>query len=121
MWRWFSSKNPDLPSYSLLEATPSRCLPQDLADTENSADYGERRDRIESDLFAQATNESASGFATFRKAGDGLLQFLSPEFDKGCLLVFSNVLRAADYARVQAPKKKFDYFCSSAEIGRAHV
>ena len=116
MWRWRSStKKDDFPSYSLLKAVPCRGLPQKLADRENSAEYREGRDRIESDLFAHACDESMSGFATFLKAGDGLLQLQLPDFSGGCLLVFSTVLRAADYARVQAPEKKFEYFCSSPE------
>jgi hypothetical protein len=115
MLSWFSSKKDDFPSYSLLEATPSRGIPQDLADREDSADYHARRDRVESELFANVTDESAPGFATFLKAGDGLLQLRLPELDAGCLLVFSHALRAADYAKVEAPESKFHYFCSSAE------
>jgi len=114
MWRWLSAGKDELPSYSLLNAVPSRGLPQELADREASADYEQWRDRIEADLFSEATNESAPGFATFLKSGDGLLQILLPESDKGCLLAFSTVLRAADYARTQAPQRKFEFFCSSA-------
>jgi hypothetical protein len=40
-------------------------------------------------------------------------EFLAPEFKGGCLLAFSSALRAADYARVQVPEKKFEYLCSS--------
>jgi hypothetical protein len=115
MLRWFSSKKGDLPSYSLIKAVPCRGLPQDLSDRENSAEHCQRRDTVESDLFAQATDETAEGFATFLKAGDGLLNLHLPELEGGCLLVFSNVLRAADYARVQVPDKEFQFFCSSAE------
>jgi hypothetical protein len=112
MWRWLFAGKDELPYYSLLDAVPSRGLPQELADREASADYEQWRDRIEADLFSEATNESAPGFATFLKSGDGLQIFL-PESDKGCLLVFSTVLRAADY-RTQAPERKFAFFCSSA-------
>jgi len=113
MWRWLFSKKPDFPSYSLLEAEPCRGLPQDLDAQEKSDDFHQRCNRIESELCAQATDESTPGFATFLKEGDGLLQFLSPELKGGCLLAFSSALRAADYARVQVPDKKFSYFCSS--------
>ncbi len=114
MWHWLSAERDKFPSYSLLDAVPSRGLPQELADREASADFEQWRDQIEADLFTEATNESAPGFATFLKSGEGLLQILLPESHKGCLLVFSSVLRAADYARTQAPEGKFEFFCSSA-------
>ena len=59
------------------------------------------------------TDENAPGLVTFLKEEEGPLQFLAPEFKGGCLLPFSSALRAADYARVQVPEKKFGYFCSS--------
>jgi hypothetical protein len=114
MWRWRSSKKHDFPSYSLLEAVPSRCLPPDLVDRGNADPYQASRNRIESGLFAQTTDENSPGFATFLKADEGLLQMLLPELSGGCLLAFSSPMRAADYARVQVPDKKFNYFCSSA-------
>ena len=114
MWSWFTKKD-TFPSYSLLSAVPSRGLPRDLADREKSADYEQWRDRIESELFAEATNENEPGFATFLKSGNGLLQILVPESEKGCLLVFSSASRAADYAGTQSPERNFQFFCSSAE------
>ena len=115
MWNWLSIRKDEFPSYSLLKAVPSRGLPQDLAAREESADHGQWRDRIESELFAQTTNENASGFATFLKFGNGLLQIRMPDSEKGCLLVFSTPMRAADYAGAAAAERKFDLFCSSAE------
>jgi hypothetical protein len=73
------------------------------------------RDKLECELLAQTTDETAPGFATLLKDGNGLLNFRLPEPQGGCLLVFSNPSRAADYARVQVPGKEFQFFCSSAE------
>jgi hypothetical protein len=115
MFGWSSSKKGDLPSYSLIDAVPCRGLPQDLSDRENSAEHCGWRDKIESESFAEIADQTAPGFATFLKAGNGLLNVRLPEVEGGCLLVFSNVLRAADYARVQVPEKEFQFFCSSAE------
>lgn len=113
-FRWLFGKSKEaFPSYWLLEATPSRGLPQDLVDREASAEHEQARDQIEAGLFAQPTDESAPGFATFLKSGEGLLNLRLPQLDGGCLLVFSSPLRAADYARVQAPEENFQYFCSS--------
>jgi len=113
VWHWLASRKSDLPSYALLEDEPSRGLPSDLAAQENSAAHRELSDRIESDLRAHAADENSPGFATFLKEGNGLLQFRAPQLAGGCLLAFSSPFRAADYARVQVPGKKFAFFCSS--------
>lgn len=113
MWRWFSSKRDAVPTYSLLEAKPCRLLPEDLDAQEKSDEYKRRCDRHEAELCAQGTDENTPAFVTFLKEGRALLQFLAPEFKGGCLLAFSSALRAADYARVQVPEKKFEFLCSS--------
>jgi len=115
MWGWLTRKDDEIPSYSLLKTVPSRALPQELAAREASDGFGQWRDRIESELFSESTDQSKAGFATFLKSGDGLLQICLPESEKGCLLVFSTPLRAADYARTAASNRKFNLFCSSAE------
>ena len=113
MLQWFSSKNDGLPTYSLLVEKPCRGLPEGLDAQEKSGEYRQRCDRLEAELFAQVTDENTPVFVTFLKEGQGLLQFLAPDFKGGCLLAFSSPLRAADYASVQVPMKKFEYFCSS--------
>lgn len=114
MFRWLSrTKQQSWPTYSLLRALPSRGLPQDLADREASPDHEQWRDRIESDLAAEARDEDQPNFVTFLKNRNGLLQLRLPQLDGGCLLAFSSPLRAADYASVQAPQQMFEYFCSS--------
>jgi hypothetical protein len=112
--RWFSSKNDGLPTYSLLVVEPCRGLPEGLDAQEKSDEFKQHCRRLEAELFAQTTDESTPGFVTFLKEGQGLLQILAPDFKGGCLLAFSSPLRAADYARVQVPMKKFEYFCSSS-------
>jgi hypothetical protein len=114
MLRWHSLTGKwSLPSYSLLRAVPTRCLPQELGDREASTDYQEWRDRIESDLDAQGCDEDEPNFLTLLKTGSGFLQLLLPQLEGGCLLAFSTSIRAADYARVAASKQTFTYFCSS--------
>jgi len=116
MFRWFFRKATESDAaYSLLRAVPSRGLPVDLADREDSADFTAWRNRIESDLIAQSQDEEAPSFMTFLKTGNGLLHLRLPKLEGGCLLVFSTPLRAADYAGVQAPEQTFEYFCSSAK------
>ena len=112
MFRWLSRKQKDSkPSYSLLKESPSRGLPQELADREASADFGQWRDRIEADLDVQ---EEVPHLVTFLEAGNGLLCVPIPQSERRCLLAFSSPRRAADYAKVQAPGQTFQFLCSSA-------
>lgn len=115
MFRWFTRRRDNGPFYSLLKTVPSRGIPQDLAEREASADFDQWRSRIEADLAAQAHQEDEPNFATFLKAGNGLLQFQLPQSGGRCLLAFSTPLRAADYASVQVPEQTFQFFCSSAK------
>jgi len=83
MLQWFSrTPKQSSPSYSLLRATPSCGLPQELADQEASPEYQEWRDRIECDLTAQRCDEDEPNFLTFLKSGNGLLQMLLPSFSR---------------------------------------
>jgi len=84
-------------------------------DREASQDYKEWRDRIQSDLVAQACDEDEPNFLTFLKSGKGFLTLNPPEQEGACLLAFSSPLRAADYASVAAPKQAFEYLCTSAK------
>src|SRR5215467_15446088 len=113
MWRWFSSQKDGFPAYSLLQREPRRAHPEDLDVQEKSDEYKLRYKRLGSELCAQVTDENTPRFFHFLKEKGQQLQVLTPEFNGGCLLAFSSALRAADYARVQVPKKKFEYFCSS--------
>ncbi len=110
----FQRKKNAVPTYSLLEQILSRPLPEELAAQEGSDDFAGWRDRIESELLDQETDENAFGFATFLKFHQGMLQIRVPESSDLCLLVFSTPLRAADYARVQMAGEKFEYVASSA-------
>jgi hypothetical protein len=110
----FSTTKDGRPSYSLLKATPSRSLPQDLADREASQDYTQWRAQIERDLQAQPPGEDEPNFVTFLASDEGLLELQLPERQARCLLAFSTPRRAADYASVQCQKQTFKYLCSSA-------
>jgi hypothetical protein len=64
-------------------------------------------------LVTQPVDEDAPNFLTFLKVGNGLLQLRLEDQEGGCLLAFSNPLRAGDYASEAAPEQSFEYFCSS--------
>jgi hypothetical protein len=114
MVKWpFPSKKVGIPFYTLLVEVPSRHLPDDLAVQEKSDDFSAWRDRIESELCDEETDENTPAFATFLRSGEGFLQLPVPEKDRLCLLAFTTPLRAADYVRVQVPKLKLHYAASS--------
>ena len=115
MWKWLAAKEKGLPSYTALQQVPCRGLPRQLREREDSEDFSVWRKRIETELLGEQTSGDRPGFATFLKAGNGLLQLRIPELEGGCLLVFSTPVRAADYARIQMADQKFEYFCSRPE------
>lgn len=113
MLNWLLRSKNALPSYSLLDQVPSRCVPQELVRREDSEDYRAWRDRVQADLFASPTDPNSPHFAIFLKRGEGLLQLPHPEEKGNYLLAFSSPYKAADYARVQVPYQKFEFFSSS--------
>jgi hypothetical protein len=110
---WLRDGKNTLPSYSLLEEQPTRCLPPELVDSEDSDDYRAWSSRVQADMFASRTDLNLPYFAIFLKGADGLLQLPHPETGSRILLVFSARYKASDYARVQVPKLKLELFCSS--------
>src|ERR1019366_6665450 len=88
MLDWLLRNKNALPSYSLLEQVPSRCLPQELTCREESEDYDAWRDRVQADLIASPTDPNSPHFATFLKCGEGLLELPHPEEKGNSLLVF---------------------------------
>jgi len=114
MLNWLFKKNDGLPLYRRLEQVPTRGLPGDLCALEKYDDHSAWRDSIERDLCQEPPDTNAPMAITFLKSGDGLLQLRQDNFPGPCLLMFSTPLKAEDYARVQVPKEKYHFFCSSA-------
>ena len=113
---WPFRKKPSFPSYSLLRDQPSRGLPHDLAEREDSDDFQAWADRIQADLSAQNADQDVPAFAVFLKLGEGLLRLDFPPPQGLCLLVFTSMWRAADYMHVQVPalRDKLEFFASTA-------
>jgi hypothetical protein len=98
---WPFRKKKSFPSYTLLKSEPSCGLPQGLSDQEDSDDFNGTVERIRADLLARSPSHDLENFAIFVKFGEGLLELQLPEGK--CLLVFSTMVRAADYISVQVP------------------
>jgi hypothetical protein len=112
---WPFRKKALFPSYSLLKAEPSRGLPQELADRENSEDFNDTVERTRVDLLARSPSHDQENFAVFVKFGAGLLELQVPE--GRCLLVFSTRIRAADYLSVHFSDAadQVAFFCSTPQ------
>ena len=108
-----------IPHYSLLDAAPSRPLPDDLASQEKSEQFSAWRKDIQLKLSQHEIDENAPSFAGFIMQGSGVVQFRSRTGEAICLMTFSSSLRAADYARVKIQgRKQLQYLaCSANEAG----
>src|SRR3974377_1333203 len=95
VWKGLAAKEKGLPSYTALQQVPCRGLPRQLREREDSEDFSVWRKRIETELLCEQHSGDRPGFATFLKAGNGLLQLRIPELEGGCLLFFSTPVRAA--------------------------
>lgn len=100
----------------MLRDQPSRGLPHDLAEQEDSDDFQACADRIQADLSAQNADQDAPAFAVFLKLGEGLLRLDFPPPQGLCLLVFTSMWRAADYINVRIPDlcDRAEFFASTA-------
>ena len=110
--------HPDaIPHYCLLDAAPSRPLPDDLASQEKSEQFSTWRKDIQDGLMRQEIDETAPSFAGFIMQGSGVVQFRSRAGDAVCLMTFSSPLRAADYARLKIQDRDRLQFlaCSARE------
>ena len=106
-----------IPYYSLLDAVPSRPLPDDLALQEKSEQFSAWRKDIQQKLMTQLIDENAPSFAGFIMQGSGVVQFRSRTGEAICLMTFSSPLRAADYARLKVQGREQLHFlaCSAKE------
>jgi len=97
-------KRLDLPTYTLLEETPTRGLPKALDRIENSPEHLARRDAYEKEMLAspRLPGPETPIFTLLVSADNSVLTVRAPEApDGGCVPVFTEPWRAVDYARVQ--------------------
>ena len=102
MLEWLTGKRnrKELPEYSALRSTPTRGLPSDLADAEESKAFATSRDALECELRKPPRRplDDAPLFTELLDAsGKGVVTISLPDNGGRCLPVFSTPFRAFDY------------------------
>jgi hypothetical protein len=122
-WLFRHKKTEELPHYSALKATPTRCLlPPEVRENEESQSFNARRETLEQALLNpdQRLPIEAPLF-TELLADEGIVTITLPNDGAHCMPVFSTAFRAADYIRTlmnQGPRAKY---LSSSPLQFVHM
>jgi hypothetical protein len=109
MFDWLAGKRnrKHLPEYSALRSTPSRGLPPDLKEAEDSESYATRRENLQSELRKpprRPPDDEPLFMELLEANGSGVVYITLPPEDGGrCLPVFSTPFRAFDYVQTLLP------------------
>lgn len=101
-WLTGKRKRKQFPEYSALRSTPTRGLPRDLTEAEDSESYATSQENLRCELrkppFRPLDDQPL--FMEFLEAnGTGVVYITLPDDGGRCLPVFSTPLRAFDYVR----------------------
>jgi hypothetical protein len=125
MLGWLSRKHkkqaPRLPAYSALRTVPSRRLPQELIELEQTTDIRERAGEIQSEMReAHWPGDDQPLVVELVTADGGGVTIPSPDFGGQCLVVFTSPFRAMEYVEQYfANDSTLQYLSSSAaELAR---
>ena len=102
MLRWLTRrrKRKELPEYSALISVPSRALPTDLEENEQSEVFTTRRETLQQELLERPQrplDDEPLFTALLDTDVGGVLTFTVPESEDRCVLVFSSPIQATDY------------------------
>lgn len=117
-----SRPHKELPEYSALRVQPNRGLPNDLSAYEASDEFEQCVDRRTADLRRPENRPAVDDdvfVALLRGEGDGagLIMRVSNAQPTNCVLVFTDAVRAADYAQVQlADGPHCSYWIANARV-----
>ena len=111
-WLFRYKKTEEAPHYSALKATPTRGLPPEVRENEESQSFKARRDAIEQTLLDpdQRPPIEAPLFTELLAEERGVVTITLPNDGAQCVPVFSTPFRAADYARTllnQGPRAQY--------------
>lgn len=104
MLEWLTRKRrrKELPEYSALRSIPTRGVPPDLAEAEESESFVTSRENFESELrkLPRRPLEDNPLFTELLEAkGTGVVTITLPDHKGQCIPVFSTPFRAADYVQ----------------------
>ena len=119
MFNWLSrfKKSEYTPHYSVLKANPSRGLPTELQQKEESAFFSARRELLEKNLLDGDERPSVETplFTTLVDSNRNFVVVNLPDDGAQCIPVFSTPFRAADYYRALLNRgPRLQYLCSNS-------
>jgi hypothetical protein len=111
-WLFRHKKIDEVPHYSALKATPTRDLPPEVGEDEESQSFNARRDTLEQALLdpVQRPPIEAPLFTELLAKERGFVTLTLPSDGAQCVPVFSTAFRAADYIRTllnQGPRAQY--------------
>ena len=104
MLEWLTGKRncKELPDYSALRSTPTRGLPSDLAEAEESKAFATSRDDLECEFRKpprRPLDDAPLFMELLEASGKGVVTITLPHNGGRCLPVFSTPFRAFDYVQ----------------------
>jgi hypothetical protein len=122
MLEWLIGKRKqkeELPLYSRLKSVPTRGLPPELVEQEKSEFFAIQREARERELLESARRLPSDEplFTELVRGKDGTVLTIDlPDNGGRCLPIFSNPLRAADYAQTLLPASFSVQYLSSSPL-----
>jgi hypothetical protein len=122
-WLFRYKKTEEVPQYSALEATPTRGLPPEVRENEESQSFNARRETLEHALLdpVQRPPIEAPLFTELMAKERGVVTLTLPNDGAQCVPVFSTSFRAADYIRTLLNQGPRAHYLSSSALQFVHM
>ena len=122
-WLFRYKKTEEAPHYSALKATPTRGLPPEVMENEESESFNARRETLEQALLnpEQRPPIEAPLFTGLLAKERGVVTITLPNDGAQCVPVFSTPFRAADYIRTLLNRGPRAHYLSSSPLQFVHM
>ena len=122
-WPFRHKKTEDVPHYSALKAIPTRGLPTEVSESEESQFFSARRDAMEQALLDPVRRPPVESplFIELSVGERGVLTLTLPDNGAQCMPVFSTAFRAADYIRTLQSQGPRAHYLSSSPLQFVHM
>jgi hypothetical protein len=123
-WLTRKKKHKELPEYSALRSTPTRGVPTDLAEAEESESFATSRKTFESELRelpGRPLEDDPLFTELLETNGSGVVTITLPNHKGQCLPVFSTPFRAADYVQTLLASGPQVRYLNSSPLQLVHM
>ena len=123
-WLTRKKKHKELPEYSALRSTPTRGVPTDLAEAEESESFATSRKTFESELrelSGRPLEDDPLFTELLETNGSGVVTITLPNHKGQCLPVFSTPFRAADYVQTLLASGPQVRYLNSSPLQLVHM